>query len=63
MRNEERDTYAEIGPFEGSKVEIIHLPSTLRHLGDYTFSYFAATKRCELPEGLETIGALSFDMC
>ena len=49
------------GYFDPSTTDI-KLPSTLKHIGDYTFSENKLTT-IALPEGLETIGKYAFSHC
>lgn len=49
------------GVFQGSAVESVKLPSTLRRLGFGTFKDCKSLKRVELPEQLEKIGSHCFD--
>ena len=51
------------GAFEYTALEEIHIPDSVRYLGEYAFSGCGSLQKAVLPEGLQEIGAYAFSWC
>lgn len=53
----------EANTFEGCNLKYIHLPSTLKRIGDNAFNYNTKLKGVELPDSVEELGNSVFAYC
>lgn len=49
--------------FEGCNLKYIHLPSTLKRIGDNVFNYNTKLRNIELPDSVEELGKSAFAYC